>query len=75
MTYCVDSCTTLYTVGKMEFGELDFTKEVGEGAFGVVFQGFWNTKKAGKIVVAIKNLLDKEDDKEVSFHRLCILTP
>ena len=45
-----------HEVGQMEYGELKITKEVGSGGFGVVFQGFWNPKKAEKLLVAIKNL-------------------
>ena len=57
----------------MEYGELEFTKRLGRGGFGVVFQGCWNTKKAGRIAVAIKNLLDTEDEQEVLSLRLFVL--
>ena len=67
VVFCV--VFTCSAVGKMEYGELEFSERVGGGAFGVVFRGFWNTKKAGKIVVAIKNLMDKEDEKEVLIHQ------
>ena len=40
----------------MEYGELEFTKRVGSGGYGVVFKGSWNTKKSGKLLVAIKNI-------------------
>ena len=56
----------------MEYGELEVTERTGGGAFGVVYQGFWNTKKAGKISVAIKNL-PHGDLKEVCMHVQIVL--
>ena len=51
----------------MEYKELDLGggEPVGSGGFGDVFKGFWNTKKAGKILVAIKRTTNMEDEKEV----------
>ena len=55
------------SVGMMEYEELDLGggEPVGSGTFGDVFKGFWNTKKAGKIQVAIKRTTNMEDEKEV----------
>ena len=51
----------------MEYEELEVGggEPVGSGTFGDVFKGFWNTKKAEKILVAIKRTTNMEDEKEV----------
>ena len=51
----------------MEYEELEFKKRVGRGTFAVVWKGYWKTKKAGKLLVAIKNITDM-DKTEVSVY-------